>query len=426
MNLEQLATPLVITTTSPLPAATAVTAYAETLAATGGTAPYSWTATGLPAGLTLDPATGALSGTPKTAAGAVTIDVTVTDATGATATSHLTMAVNAAPRRAGSLVPWAVGAAAALLIVFAIWNSGGSDKGVKTTSKPTATASATAGSATDLTALMNDARVAQIKADIQSGKIKDANDLNGALARANFTPEQQAKLAEALKGVISSKVPSNQAMCPRDYVVKAGETFDVPAGCNIKGDVEVLVNGKFVPQKQGSDPKTGTIVSCPQGCTIRAPGGANVGPRTVPDIKSEMEKTGCENGCATVKVYTIGSPATASAPNGKASPPQASSSSCGPELKRNEVRVIPAGCIIVGDVFARHASSDPWIWTTDKVQDTGSVQKLSKNLEIKAPFGASVQDSKTDLKSLVETTKAIGCDLNDGCSGGVFGWIHQP
>lgn len=45
------------------------------LAATGGTAPYTWSATGLPAGLTVNPSTGLISGTPT---GGVTSSVTVT------------------------------------------------------------------------------------------------------------------------------------------------------------------------------------------------------------------------------------------------------------------------------------------------------------------------------------------------------------
>jgi Putative Ig domain len=51
------------------------------LAATGGRGPYTWSATGLPAGLTLDAATGAISGVP-TSAGATTAKVTVKDSLG--------------------------------------------------------------------------------------------------------------------------------------------------------------------------------------------------------------------------------------------------------------------------------------------------------------------------------------------------------
>jgi FtsP/CotA-like multicopper oxidase with cupredoxin domain len=73
--------PLVISTTSPLTAYSLGTgAYSATLAATGGTAPYTWAvATGstLPAGLTLS-AAGVLSGTPTTA-GSYGFSLQVTD-----------------------------------------------------------------------------------------------------------------------------------------------------------------------------------------------------------------------------------------------------------------------------------------------------------------------------------------------------------
>jgi hypothetical protein len=54
------------------------------LKAVGGRAPYAFTATGLPPGLTLNPATGAISGT-GTTAGRYASTVSVTDATGAKA-----------------------------------------------------------------------------------------------------------------------------------------------------------------------------------------------------------------------------------------------------------------------------------------------------------------------------------------------------
>ncbi|MCB1227926.1 MAG: putative Ig domain-containing protein, partial [Verrucomicrobiales bacterium] len=57
-------------------------------AASGGTAPYTWTATGLPAGLSIDSGTGAISGTP-TADGSATISAT--DANGCTGSTALTI-----------------------------------------------------------------------------------------------------------------------------------------------------------------------------------------------------------------------------------------------------------------------------------------------------------------------------------------------
>ena len=77
-GLTVTAGPLTITTTA-LPAATAGVAYTATLTATGGTPPYTWSiATGtLPAGLTLTPASGVISGTP-TATGTSSFTVQVT------------------------------------------------------------------------------------------------------------------------------------------------------------------------------------------------------------------------------------------------------------------------------------------------------------------------------------------------------------
>ncbi len=75
------ATPLSVTTTSPLPLAPLNTPYSTTLAATGGTGSYTWSvATGstLPNWLSLDSTTGVLSGTP-TANATATFAVTVTD-----------------------------------------------------------------------------------------------------------------------------------------------------------------------------------------------------------------------------------------------------------------------------------------------------------------------------------------------------------
>jgi hypothetical protein len=86
---------LVITTTS-LPAGTVGTAYtATTLAATGGTPPYTWSFSGaLPTGLTLS-AAGSLTGTP-TAAGTFNFTIQVVDAAKATATQSFTITITAA------------------------------------------------------------------------------------------------------------------------------------------------------------------------------------------------------------------------------------------------------------------------------------------------------------------------------------------
>ena len=91
----------VTTTSGSLPLGVVSTVYpGATLQATGGIQPYSWAVTtgSLPAGLSLNPSTGAISGTP-TASGTVNFTVTVTDSetpTAKTATANLSIVVNPA------------------------------------------------------------------------------------------------------------------------------------------------------------------------------------------------------------------------------------------------------------------------------------------------------------------------------------------
>lgn len=58
----------------------------------GGTAPYRWSATGLPAGLTIDRSSGAVAGT-TTSAGTSSVTVTATDAAGATGSTTFSWTV---------------------------------------------------------------------------------------------------------------------------------------------------------------------------------------------------------------------------------------------------------------------------------------------------------------------------------------------
>jgi len=98
-----------------LPSANLNTAYAPvTVTAGGGLPPYTWTATGLPTGLSINVATGVISGTPTTAAGTpYSVAVTVTDSTGKTASMSYTLAVSSVLTVSGpaSLPTGTVGAA---------------------------------------------------------------------------------------------------------------------------------------------------------------------------------------------------------------------------------------------------------------------------------------------------------------------------
>jgi len=79
-----------------LPTAYAGSAYSTTLTASGGSGTgYTWTATGLPAWLSISPTTGALTGKPTATASAVSFTVTVVDSVGNTASGNYNVTVKA-------------------------------------------------------------------------------------------------------------------------------------------------------------------------------------------------------------------------------------------------------------------------------------------------------------------------------------------
>jgi hypothetical protein len=86
---------VVIATTS-LPEGTVGTPYVQTIAASGGTTPYSWSisAGALPAGFSLNAATGVISGTPTTTS-IVNFTVTVTDSSSPVRTASRSLFITA-------------------------------------------------------------------------------------------------------------------------------------------------------------------------------------------------------------------------------------------------------------------------------------------------------------------------------------------
>lgn len=98
-----------ITTSSPLTGGTVGVSYSNTLAATGGSTPYTWSCSGctLPPGLSLSSA-GAITGTPTTA-GVYTFTPTVTDNASAVDNDNLfSLTIAAAPTGTGTRVNGAV------------------------------------------------------------------------------------------------------------------------------------------------------------------------------------------------------------------------------------------------------------------------------------------------------------------------------
>ena len=116
-----------VTTTS-LPSGTVGSAYSATLAATGGSTPYTWAQTSggsLPDGLMLTPGTGVVAGTPTAAGTFGPYVFTVTDAKNAMAASpSLMIVIAAAPVAACAPNPTLRGNEAALTAPFAIMLAG--------------------------------------------------------------------------------------------------------------------------------------------------------------------------------------------------------------------------------------------------------------------------------------------------------------
>ena len=87
--------PLSIATVS-LPAATSGSNYSALLTGRGGISPYTWTANGLPAGVSINQATGVLSGVPQ-ATGTYVVSVVLTDGSKATANAQFSLVVSPPP-----------------------------------------------------------------------------------------------------------------------------------------------------------------------------------------------------------------------------------------------------------------------------------------------------------------------------------------
>lgn len=265
---------------------------------------------------------------------------------------------------------------------------------------------------------------------------QSTRDLNDLAVEAGFT---QGEIAAALNtaDIHLGGLRADQASggtCPQDYEIEKNQEFDVPAGCNVKGDVAVWENNAFV-NKFDNDANTGLIVVCPSGCKIKAPYGANVSPRTIDDLKKEMiEESGCVSKCKDVKVVTIGdsgkdggsntpTPSATATKTPSATPTSKPRSmpivvdvNCDVSLEPGRSASVPKGCLISGDVSVDGKA------LFDNDQHTGLIVVLNKDVTVIAPYGASVTRQGPNPEETIEDVKSsmdqFGCGFpsSGGCS----------
>ena len=247
---------------------------------------------------------------------------------------------------------------------------------------------------------------------------------NQATTNAQATQTAQAQATETTRAIADdNRRPTATAGTTRyvdeeclDKELHADDVAYMPDCLTAKGDVEVS-NSNNGPWTRMYDDvgSTGVLLSCPDGCWIRAPFGANLSPRSIDDLENEMRRTGCEDhrGCEKVerKTWPIEDKPVADhtpAPTpAVSSPPQDNCDDF--SLDRDEVRLVPAGMIVDGDVDAAVSADGPWVWTTDSRQNSGAIIVAKTDIYIRAPYEASVYCSTTNIDSIIASKKSSGC-----------------
>jgi prepilin-type N-terminal cleavage/methylation domain-containing protein len=134
---ERVAPPAITSTTTGQTADVG-TPVSLSFTASGGAAPLTWTVNSLPSGLTIDPTSGTISGTPTAAGAIATCTVTVTDAYGQKSATSFSWAVSMAPGYAGFTPPASTSGTAITPVTLAgvngtkpyAWSAGGLPPGL--------------------------------------------------------------------------------------------------------------------------------------------------------------------------------------------------------------------------------------------------------------------------------------------------------
>lgn len=193
-------------------------AYSQTIAVSGGTAPYSYTITSgaLPAGLTLDAVSGIISGTP-TASDSASFTITATDANAATTTASYSIAVSSAPD------------------AFTFSPSGGALSEAMAGEDYSQQIAAAGGSGSLIYSIASGTLPAGMVLNISTGELTgplsadtegdysftlEVRDSNGSTGTANFTLKVKPRAVEVADKVVN--VPAGSA--PGDVYLNSGAT----------------------------------------------------------------------------------------------------------------------------------------------------------------------------------------------------------
>ncbi|HVT01066.1 MAG TPA: hypothetical protein VHE53_02410 [Patescibacteria group bacterium] len=187
----------------------------------------------------------------------------------------------------------------------------------------------------------------------------------------------------------------------------------LPPNCRVhSGDLKIAasLNGPWQLNKAGAT--IGLITTCGSGCYVAPVDGGGLSGQPVSKLATDMGKTGCTGGCATVLVCEF----TTCTPYGGSAPTQTQTTTTGsttstasggadtcyqafPKVPVGYTATIPAGCNVVGDIWLFNGST--YVRTYDDQASTGKFTECPTGCKILAAYDGTnaTNRSITDLNS---------------------------
>ena len=251
---------LTITTPSPLPAGVVNVAYpSTTVAATGGSGTFTWSAANLPAGLTIDTASGAITGTPTAAGTTSNVVITVKDSGTPQQTANKTFSITIAP----------------LLTI----TTASLPTGVVNVAYPSTTVAATGGTGT----------LTWSATGLPAGLTMNASGV------ISGTPTATGTSSNVVVTVTDSATPPQTANKTYSITIGTGLTITTPSPLP-GGVVNVAYPSTTVAATGGSGTFTWSAANLPAGLTIDTASGAITGTPTAAGTTSNVVITVKDSG----------------------------------------------------------------------------------------------------------------------------------